>query len=151
MKKLVCVLLILILCIGAMFALTACDKSASVGDAIDFGAKYVYKPITSNYTSTYTFYKDGTGAYTYYERSTSRVFHYSINFKYEYIDSDKSTVVAFYDSVTYHDDHTASTDSDLSTWKDMLTVSKVMLVSYKEITYSNEEYIKNKYPNFKLN
>ena len=169
MKKLVCVLLILVLCIGATFALTACDKGAPVGDTIDFGAKYsttthTYESDYFGYTETsysyYIFNKDGSGIYTDYhyqdyfdENEKDIIMHYSINFKYEYIDSDKTTVALFYDSITYHDDHNEDTD-DYSTWKNILTVSKSVLISINSATanrYYNVEYLKNQYPNFNLN
>lgn len=173
MKKTVCVLLILILCIGAAFALVACNKdSVKIGDTLDFGAIYSTSTYTNKYydyddnifytvteKETYKFCKNGSGIYTYYSikdydnyERKDRITHYLINFNYEYIDSDKSSVAVFYDGITYADDHNQKTDGDLSTWRDIISVSKSVLINLSYTAkYYNVDYLKKAYPNFNLN
>lgn len=192
MKKLVCVLLILVLCISATFALTACNDS-KVGDIeakvedintkvddmntkiediketieniypdnIDFGAIYSYKKLIKDILTYcteeyYKFNNDGSGVYTYYrwfynnkEGESDKITHYTLDFKYEYIDSSKTTVMLFYNGITYLDDHNQSTTTDYSTWNKLFTVSKGTIINLDSSNiFYNVDYLKNEYPDF---
>lgn len=171
MKKSILVLVILALCLTSLFALTACNKDEDY--SLTFDEKYVYSITYHQITAEleiedqyYIFKKDGTGIYGYLSTQTNTNIYvngsshhydeykygYSIFFKYTYLDNDKSTIMAFYDGITYNEDNTVSPENfttDHSGWKKMILISKNVCVdsdsSMKK--FIREGYLKE-VPNF---
>lgn len=169
MKKLAVFTMMLIVAFCCAFGLTACgEKANTVGDdaALVINKRYIREYDANNKEKSeqeseqfyYVFYLNGTGElvrhYDYnssYGDEYSDHFHYSVHFKYTYVDSDKSAVVCFYDSFERleGDDGKASVSSD---WSRLITVSKNLLATTGSggyLFWINEDYLKT-IPNFNV-
>lgn len=158
MKRKLCALLLFV----AVAAFSVCSLSACDKDEDDLGLKMGVRYIRSNLVNAgndaeehyLVFHSNGTGeyvykhTYSYYAGETSR-YNYTITFKYTYTDAEKSTVVCFYDSISYGEDHNQSKNSRAD-WSMTIGVSKNVLIALDSASsmYINENYIKN-IPNYK--
>lgn len=152
-KKLVGFILLIVTVCCAVFSLSACGVNSGNVAGLEMDKKYIYYDSVNEdkneYESYYIFYANGTGKRRCFKIVTSSVDDYTINFKYTFVDKDKSAVVCFYDSVDYGDKHNTSYKPS-SDWSVLLTVSKNVLCSagiYGYSFYINENYLKT-IPNF---
>ncbi|MDE6060980.1 MAG: hypothetical protein K2G31_05890 [Clostridia bacterium] len=130
MKKFVCVLLILVLCIGATFALTACDNPTnstqspqndnsntiidnSAKDPVeDFGLQfdtaYDLIVISEPNVERFTFHSDGTGEYYVYtqDKDGNETYNLTRHFIYEYMNKDKSEITIMITKTEFHGNST---------------------------------------------
>lgn len=149
-KKLVGFILLIVTVCCAVFSLSACGANSGSVAGLEMDKKYIYKSdinIDEDMQSYYIFYANGTGKHQYKSYLQGYIYDYTINFKYTFVDKDKSAVVCFYDSVEYGEKHDTS---DISTdWSVLLTVSKNVLcyVNGNYYFYINENYLKT-IPNF---
>lgn len=152
MKNKLFILLALVLCLTPVLGLVACGDDDV---ALEYKVRYIcddnYMRSEDGYKKTYlTFNKDGYGYYHRYYRydSFSNITEYTIKFKYTFVDSDKSTVACFYDSISYSDNHTSGT-GNYDNWSGVYTVSKNVLMSLSGTTYINENYLKKEISKYK--
>lgn len=120
--------LALVFSLGTIFALSACGTNAAAGSPLQTEKKYINEEsvaAASDKQSYYLFHGDNTGIYRYYafyeSYGTTRIYDYTVTFKYEFVDRQKEAVVCLYDSVEYGDTHNQNEIS--STWSVLLTVS----------------------------
>ena len=147
--------LALVFSLGTIFALSACGTNAAAGSPLQTEKKYINEEsvaAASDKQSYYLFHGDNTGIYRYYafyeSYGTTRIYDYTVTFKYEFVDQQKEAVVCLYDSVEYGDTHNQNEIS--STWNVLLTVSHNVLCSASSGGYSfyiHEEYL-SEIPNF---
>lgn len=153
MKKIGLFISVLALCFMPALGLVACGDDFG---EIEFKTKYVRENKhmrSDDYHQTYyLFYEDGTGVYHRYDEitvSATSIIEYSISFKYTYLDSDKSAVRCYFDSVKLGDKNTWSVDADdLDDWASTLTVSKNVLMTSQGVSFINADYMKNVVPEY---
>ena len=148
-------MMLIVTALCCVFALSACeDKDVS---ALAMDKRYISEDDVKkeyNQQLSYVFHSNGTGEYTrhydyisIFEDGSSHL-HYKIHFKYTYVDSDKSAVVCFYDSIERLDGDDGTMNP--TNWSMLLTVSKNVLATAGSYGYGfwiNEDYLK-KIPNF---
>lgn len=151
-KKFFMLLLAVALCLSTVLGLASCGDDY---DELQYNVKYIYqdqyiRDENNNKRTYFIFYDNNRGIYHYY--SAFNQYEYTIKFKYTFVDKDKSTVMCYYDDMTFGDLHQWSTDkSKYSDWYNMVTVSKntLMRTTGTSIGYFvNENYLKNEIPNF---
>ncbi len=152
-RKLCAFLLMLAVAVFSVCSLSACDDDEKENFGLQMGVKYIYRScvnsddtIKENY---YVFHSDGTGEYVQkYMGSYSRLNHYTIGFKYTFVDNEKSTVVCFYDFIKYEEDHIADKNSQTH-WVMTIGVSKNVLIALDSASsmYISEKYIQS-IPNY---
>ena len=162
-KRLYAILSLVLLAVFATGLLAACDdgKSDQSGNNLikseydlQMGKKYIRSSDTNKkiYEQEYVLFRaNGTGELRHFYVSESSPQYnndYIIQFKYIYADGDKSTVVCFFDSVTYGSKH-SETEKVSSDWSKLLSVSKNVItnVGSNYIFFINEDYL-NDLPNF---
>ena len=160
-------------CLSAGMALVGCggnnnggasadpnDKSAAPAlwyDAtLRFDSKYYTRMNgTDEERCYYTFSANGTGKYYYYYSyyssydKVTKIYNYTILFKYVYTNADKTQIACFYDGVTYT---AKDNQKDVSTdWDRIFDVSEELLISEgqygRNIVAVNEEFQKQ-IPNY---
>lgn len=168
-KKILPIILLTILVIGAFGAFTACgDKGGNDVSKLQMNKKYIAHATVNStlteqdiidkssqylvYEHYYVFYSDGTGILVNNRITfgdSSRVHcKYTLHFKYTYVDDDQSAVVCFYDSVENNSVVLSTNEPyaySLSGWTTLFTVSKNVICAAGTNGYSffiNEEYAK---------
>lgn len=153
-KKLFVLLLAVALCLSTVLGLVSCSDDAELQYKVRYIYDNQYIRDENNHKKTYfVFYENGTGMYHYYYYSYGySTTEYTIKFKYTYLDNDKSTVMCYYDSMTFGDLHDGLTDeSKHNDWYNMVSVSKNTLMRTTGTSigfFVNENYLKNEIPNF---
>lgn len=149
MKKIATFVMMVFVALICTFTFSACsgtDASASSGVAkLAMNKRYIRSGYVNENIENqdfYVFYANGTGEYTYHYESTYSHSHYKIYFKYTYVDSDKSAVACFYDSIERLDGDGGGYVS--TKWYELVTVSKNVLttVGTSYVFWINEDYLK---------
>lgn len=153
-RKIFVLLLAVALCLSTVLGLISCSDDAE----LQYNAKYIYnnqyiRDENGNKKTYFVFYGNGNGIYHYYYYSYgSSTTEYTIKFKYTYLDNDKSTVMCYYDGMTFGESHTGSKDkTNHNDWYNMVTVSKSTLMRTTSTSigyFVNENYLKDEIPNF---
>ena len=153
-KKFFVLLLAVALCLSTALGLVACGDDY---DELQYNVKYIYdnsyiRGKVNDRKTYFVFYDNGTGIYHHYASYSYYTDQYTVKFKYTYLDSDKSTVMCYYDDITFGDEHNSSTSkSKYNDWSNMVAVSKntLMRTTSTSIGYFvNENYLNNEIPNF---
>lgn len=159
MKKLVySIFTIIILMMFAIIPLTGCSNGAGNGN-LQMNTKYIHEADVNkkgNEQRYVLFRANGTGEQkVFFISDVAETYNedYTIQFKYTYVNSDKSAVACLFDSVEYGDKH--SDNQKVSTdWTAFYKVSKNILIndgSNRGVSYTifliNENYLKS-LPNF---
>lgn len=163
-KKITALVLALCLAVSAFGLISCGDKSSNQPTlAVKYNTRYIRDndDVRSNdtYKQIYLVFTSGnTGEYHYYYVSSSLIsesptkyIEYTIKFKYTVLDSDGSTALCFYDSITYGEHHTGEQGSR-NNWSMTIVVSENVLVlttSSGYVYFINENYLDNGIPNYK--
>lgn len=178
-KRVLAILFAIALVATCLFTLAACEEEKVEDYGIVYGKKYILgsdiheKATEQHY---YIFYRNGMCKYHSYSKDVGAnnsyiiVRDYTVQYRFTFVDEDKSTIVYFYDGVT--DDSTftdasgnVTTLKESDYWKQsefayeylpdtddssLITVSKNVLCTvgtYGYAFYVNEDYVSN-LPNF---
>lgn len=148
----------IMIAVSFMTTLCACAENKNDAEANDLlcDKEYIYEyyqssgDLTINAKSTIVFHTDGSGEYIHhyeYTHTPASYFdayrHYIINFKYVFVDNDKSTVACFYNGIErLEGDDWSMVNTD---WSLLLNVSKNVVISISTSGYAlfvNEDYFK---------
>ena len=155
MKKLLSVLFAVTALFGCLFAFAACSSSSS----LRYEVRYIDESSVGedeDKQEYYIFHKDGTGEYVYHYDYVSTWSeydehkHYSVSFKYTFVDKEKETIYCAYDGCEKLDGHVGAGDPVGSSWSRLITVSKNVIMSTSGSGMSfhlNENYLEE-IPNF---
>ena len=134
-------MIVAVLCCG--LALTACNG----GGKLQMNKKYILSYDVNNAASSQSYFifkHNGTGQYYSHNESWKNT-HYVINFKYTWVDDEKSAVMCFYDSHQALDGDNGEHSYVSSRWSMLLTVSKNVLMHVGTSGYTfyiNKNYLK---------
>lgn len=153
MKKFSIFLMLVVATLYCAFAFSACSNDSKLA----MNKLYIRSSdvrLDADEQETYIFHSNGTGEYTYhrdYDSSNSSIHqHYTIHFKYTYVDKDKSAVMCFYDSI----ERLEGDDGSYTTtyWHSLVTISKNVLMTISTTVgytyWINEDYLDD-IPNYR--
>ena len=142
-----------------LLSLAACGAGAHRADTgsankIRYNEKYIRAAVVDKpeEQQTYYIFTADTLTYHYYRHSyypTTSVEHYTVVYRYEVM--DEGTLAYFFDSIEFHDDHSASTkESAYCHSNGVLLFSENVLLdaSSGNISFIREAYWKEKLTNF---
>lgn len=157
-KKIILVLIVLALTTLCLFGCATNNSNNTKKKVLsEIGISYNVKYIDPNCVDSpvekqtyYTIFNDGTGTYDFYESSYGVITSYRINFKYLML-RDEGTLICFYDSEEYYDDHTDSkseSNTQYDDWQQTLIYTKEILMTNQAKLFICEDYFAN-IPNYK--
>lgn len=147
MKKTVSVLLLLC-CLLAFCACEGTTPDMSSANKIVYGEKYIRAEDASapaDQQVYYIFEKDHLIRHYYDTSSNDRVYHYTLTYKYTFV--DEGTVAYFFDSRVIHDDDNA-TSNNSNIVNGILLFSENVLSNRSGDLYVRQSYLEQELTNF---